>query len=208
VKQLLSTAAVLLSLAVPALSQSGAPGGRAPALLAADRTFVVTVLKNGAAEAELGKLAIQKATRADVKQFAQRMVDDHTKAGDKLKMLAQAKGIAIPGDIDPKAKALHDQLSKLSGEGFDRRYMEAMLADHRQAADEFRRELTNGRDNDIKAFAADTLPTIEEHLNMAIASNKLPIGTSGGNRPGPAIEHPDAIRDSKGNDKSKTTDRK
>src|SRR3982074_3504167 len=84
-----------------------------------DGMFVLDVAKDGMAEVELGKLASEKATSDDVKKFAQRMVTDHGKANDELKTLAQNKSIMLPSDLDPKAKATHDRLAKLSGPAFE-----------------------------------------------------------------------------------------
>ena len=69
-------------------------------------------------------------------------------------------------------------MSKLSGEAFDRAYMQAMLADHRKDVAEFRTESSSGRDADVKSWASKTLPTLEEHLKLAQAASKV-VGTSG-----------------------------
>jgi putative membrane protein len=106
------------------------------------------------------------------------MVDDHGKANDELKTLAQNKSITLPTTLDPKHKATVDRLSKLSGDAFDRAYMTEMLKDHRKDVAAFKTESTSGKDADIKAFASKTLPTLEEHLKMAQDTNKA-VGTSG-----------------------------
>jgi putative membrane protein len=134
---------------------------------AADQSFARKAAAAGMAEVELGKLAVNNASSADVKQFGQRMVDDHSKAGDELKSIAASKNITLPTEMDAKAKTLHARLSKLSGVAFDRAYMQAMVADHRQAATLFSREAQSGKDPEFKAFAAKTLPTVQEHLKMA-----------------------------------------
>jgi len=149
----------------------------APAL-AADETFVTKAAKGGMAEVQLGKLATEKASSAEVKKFGQRMVDDHGKANDELKTLAQSKNITLPTDLDPKDKALHDRLEKLSGAEFDKAYMHEMLNDHLKDVSEFRTESKSGKDADVKAWAAKTLPTLEEHLKMARDTNGA-VGTSG-----------------------------
>jgi putative membrane protein len=134
--------------------------------------------KGGMAEVELGKLAAEKGSSVDVRNFGQRMVDDHSKAGDELKVIAQRKNIVWPTDIDAKEKALHDRLSKLSGEAFDRSYMQAMVDGHKKVANEFRIESRAGKDADVKTWATQTLPTVEDHLRLAEAITK-PVGTSG-----------------------------
>jgi putative membrane protein len=164
-KQAILTGTVILGMAA------------APAF-AADDAFVMKVAKGGMAEVELGKLAAEKASSDAVKRFGQRMVDDHGKANDELKALAQGKNIALPSEIGPDEKALHNRLMKLSGPTFDQAYMKAMVNDHVKDVNEFRMESKSGKDPDVKAWAAKTLPTLEEHLKMARETNGA-VGTSG-----------------------------
>jgi len=131
------------------------------------------------AEVEIGKLAAEKAASDQVKQFAQRMVTDHQKAGDELKSMAQTKNITVPTELGPKHKALRARLEKLSGEAFDRAYMNEMVAGHRKAVTAFRTESNSGKDAELKQWAAKTLPTIEEHLKQAQDANRAVVGTSG-----------------------------
>jgi len=152
--------------------------GSASANASADHTFVMQAAKGGLAEVQLGQLAADKASSDEVKKFGQRMVSDHSKANDQLKSLAQSKNITLPTDLDPKDKATHDRLEKLSGAAFDRAYMQHMLADHRKDVNEFKKESTSGKDSDVKAWASKTLPTLEEHLKLAEDANKA-VGTSG-----------------------------
>ena len=132
-----------------------------------DIEFVLDAAKGGRAEVELGQLASQRAQNDEVKKFAQRMVDDHTKAGDELKSIAERKGIKLPDDVEAKDKALMQRLEKLNGAAFDRAYMNAMVNDHVKDVSEFKREANSGRDPQVKSFASSTLPTLEEHLQQA-----------------------------------------
>src|SRR5262249_3004371 len=124
------------------------------------------------------RLAVEKASNDHVKQFGQRMVDDHGKANDELKTIAQQKSITLPTAVSAKHKAEHDRLAKLSGAAFDRAYMSAMVTDHKKDVNEFKVESPRGKDADIKAFAAKTLPTLEDPLKLAHDANKA-VGTSG-----------------------------
>ena len=136
-------------------------------LTSGDRKFVMDALRHGMAEVELGKLASEKAAHDQVKQFGKRMADDHGKAGDELKSIAQSKGITPPGEMDSKHKKLHDRLAKMSGAEFDRAYMSEMVKDHRNDVKEFKRQADKAKDPDVKSFAGKTLPTLEEHLKQA-----------------------------------------
>ncbi len=148
-------------------SKSASSASASSQLSAADQTFVKKAAQGGMAEVELGKLATQKASSEDVKKFGQRMVDDHTKANDQLKQIAGNKGVTLPTDLDSKDQALKDRLSKLDGEKFDQAYMKNMVRDHTKDVSEFRKESTSGKDSDLKSFASQTLPTLEDHLKEA-----------------------------------------
>jgi putative membrane protein len=147
--------------------KSPARGASDAKLAHADRKFVEEAAKGGMAEVELSQLAAQKAQSPEVKQFAQKMVDDHTKANDQLKQIASGKGVTLPTDLDSSAKREHDKLSKLSGADFDDEYMKHMVSDHKKVVKEFSDEAKSGKDADIKQFASSTLPTLQQHLQLA-----------------------------------------
>ena len=133
----------------------------------ADSTFMKTAAMDGLAEVEHGRLVAQNAASPDVKQFAQRMVDDHSKANEELKSLASQKNVTLPTELDAKHKAMQDKLSKLKGAALDAAYMTHMLADHKAGVALFQREAKSGKDAETKAFAEKTLPTLQQHLKMA-----------------------------------------
>jgi len=133
----------------------------------ADSTFVKKAASGGIAEVELGQLALQKASSPDVKQFAQRMVNDHTKANGQLKQVAADEHIRLPQSMSAKDKATKDTLANLSGDDFDRAYMKDMVQDHRHDVAEFERESKSAQDPAVKSFAMQTLPTLRDHLKEA-----------------------------------------
>jgi putative membrane protein len=155
-------------------SAAGAPQGTTPG---ADAMFIRTAAMDGMAEVEHGRLAGQNATNDEVKQFAQRMVDDHGKAGDELKGLASGKNVTLPTELDAKHKAMQDKLSKMKGAAFDRAYMAHMVTAHQQAVALFQKETSGGKDPEAKAWAAKILPTLQEHLKMARGVNAKVTGS-------------------------------
>jgi putative membrane protein len=182
-RQLLAGTVVLGFVVAPAFAgQQPTTAEKADKLMAGeqnpDQNFVMKAASGGMAEVDLGKLAVEKASSDEVKKFGQRMVDDHSKANEELKTLAQNKQITLPTDLDPHAKAMHDKLAKLSGAAFDRAYMQAMVVDHKKDVNEFRMEAKSGKDPDVKGWAAKTLPTLEEHLKLAQDTSRA-VGTSG-----------------------------
>ena len=158
-----------------------------------DKNFVNDILSDGMAEVETAKLAKDHAASPDVKQFAQMMIDDHTKAGDQLKQIVNTYAIPQDAKIDDKHQKLIDKLSKLNGTEFDKEYMSAMVDDHGDAVRDLRSRVDENRsvtdrltgknpenpaavkpepaDDRVKAsineWAANTLPTIERHLDRA-----------------------------------------
>ncbi len=132
-----------------------------------EKSFVMEAAMGGIMEVELGRMAAQLGSSDAVKQFGQRMVDDHSKANDELKALAASKNISLPTELDEKHKNELTKMQKLTGPEFDTAYSKAMLKDHEKDVAAFEKQSTKGDDADIKAFAAKTLPTLREHLEMA-----------------------------------------
>jgi len=132
-----------------------------------DTTFLKKAAQGGMAEVELGQLAVQKASSEDVKKFGQRMVDDHSKANDQLKQVAAQQHVNLPQEPNAKDKATKARLEKLSGDQFDKAYMNDMVKDHKKDVAEFTRESKMAKDPAVKSFAEQTLPTLKEHLKEA-----------------------------------------
>lgn len=148
--------------------ENGQTGKQATAQVArADRKFIEEATEGGLAEVELGKLAQQKSQSTMVKEFGSRMVQDHSKANDELKEIAESKGVQLPGAPDKEHQKDVEKLSKLSGAEFDREYAAHMLSDHKKDVSEFKKAADKSKDGDLKAFAGKTLPTLQEHLTMA-----------------------------------------
>jgi len=151
----------------PSPATAPAAGLQVGKLSAGDRAFIHEAAVGGMAEVELGRLATEKATNPDVKQFGQRMVDDHGKANEELKTLASQNGVTLPTTLEPAHKVTLDRLSKLAGASFDRAYMQDMVKDHDKDVAAFKRASTTAADPDLKAWAGKTLPTLEEHQKLA-----------------------------------------
>ena len=116
---------------------------------------------------DLGELAKERAESDEVKQFAQRMIDDHGKANEQLEEIAKTKGVALPTEAGEEHSKVRAELADLKGEEFDQKYMAAMAEDHQKAVDLFQKQAEEGQDPELKSFAEQTLPTIKEHLTQA-----------------------------------------
>ena len=153
--------------AASAQTSTSSSTSSASSLSPSDRQFIKKAAEGGLAEVQLGQLATEKASSPEVKQFGQRMVDDHTKANDQLKQVASEKGVSVPDKLSAKDAATKARLEKLSGKSFDRAYMKDMVTDHTKDVSEFRMASKNAKDPDVKNFASQTLPTLEDHLKQA-----------------------------------------
>ena len=134
----------------------------------ADQKFMMMAATGGMAEVEMARLALEKSSSDAVKQFAQKMIDDHTAANNELMQVASTKGVMLPTQPDAKQMAMMAKMQKLSGMEFDMMYVkEAGVKGHEMMEKLFMKESMSGKDMDAKAFAAKTLPTVQMHLKMA-----------------------------------------
>jgi putative membrane protein len=131
-----------------------------------DRNFMMDAANDSLAEIELGKVAQQKSQNADVKAFGQRMVDDHTKANQELEPIASKMGVSLPKEPTGKHAKMVKELSNKE-KRFDHEYAEAMVKDHEKAVKLFEKTSKKGDAEEVRQFAAKTLPTLQEHLKMA-----------------------------------------
>jgi putative membrane protein len=195
-RHLLITAAVTVVLASPATAQIGNPAGvepgtpqSAPGVPAPDhantqdRLFARLATSGGMAEVELGKLAEQKGQRDEIKTFARRMVQDHSKANAQLASLAKQAGIPLPNELDAEHQAMRAELDKVSGAQFDLAYMRGQVVDHQKTVLLLQWEISFGQDADLQKFASQILPGVLEHLQtaqniMALLSGQSPQGAA------------------------------
>jgi putative membrane protein len=152
------TAALLLS--GPAAQADPARTGQLPA---PDNKFVLDAVNGGRAEVQQGQMASQKATQPAVRQFGMRMAQDHSKANDQLNRILTEQGITEP----TKTTRSTGGTESANGPDFDRAYMRDMIQDHKNDIAAFKKEAAEGRDPEIRNWAAQTLPVLEDHLRMA-----------------------------------------
>jgi putative membrane protein len=142
-----------------------------------DTEFAVDAADGSMLEVQLAQLALTKASSPKVKEFAQSMVDDHSKANEELKSLAQAKNITLPSTISEEKQKDYDKLAEKSGEEFDKAYSEFMVKDHKDDVDKFKKAAEKCEDAEIKSWAADKVPVLESHLSMAESMEDALDGT-------------------------------
>lgn len=149
-----------------AMDPNAANAGSSSQQSMVDQAFVRKALEGGAAEVQLGQLAQQKSQSEDVKQFGQKMVQDHTQLGDQIKPIAQQLGVKEPKGPSKKDKQLMAKLEALSGPQFDEAYIQAMVKDHKQDMKDFKDAAQVTQDPNVKQVAQQGAGVISQHLQM------------------------------------------
>ncbi len=168
---ILSTAALV----APAATALGAPQGSAASadhavhaqLAKEDRDFFDEAAQGGLLEVKLGQLVVKQGASEDVKHFAQRMIDDHTKLNQRLTELGQKEGLSPPAELDKKHQEKLDKLGHLAGTKLDQEYMSDMVSDHEADVKAFEKAAKDAKDAGLKLFAGSSLPLLNEHLTQA-----------------------------------------
>lgn len=132
-----------------------------------DSDYLVAAAEVDLMEIELGKLALTKTSNAKVKDLANMMIDQHTKATAALKPLAASKQTVLPAVLTDKGKEHYDELNKKSGKEFDEAYADLMVDGHEDAISKIKDASENAKDAEIKKWATDMLPTLNTHLEHA-----------------------------------------
>jgi putative membrane protein len=131
-----------------------------------DQRFVKEAGAGGLAEVDLSKIA-QKSGNPEVKNFADHMVQDHSKANQELVTIASSLGIDVPKALDAEHQRLSQKLAGLHGKALDEEYMRAMVEDHNKAVMLFQAEDRPDQNPELKQFAQKTLPILQTHQKMA-----------------------------------------
>jgi putative membrane protein len=163
---------LLAGLACAAFAQSssstpGTGGSMSKSGTSKDAMFMHHAAADSLAEIQMGRIALDKSSSAQVKELAQRIIDDHTKANDQLMSIAERQQVTLPTEPTSMQKQEADKLKAMSGTAFDRAYAKAMVKDHRKAIKMFGMESQKASDNDVKQFASATLPVLKTHMEMA-----------------------------------------
>jgi len=179
-RSLLASVSVLTVLVLPAAAQIGNPAGADPATRQSapgvpaphtantqDKLFAQLLSAGGLAEVEFGKIADGKAQSSSVKDFARRMVQDHSKTNEQLEKLAKQADIPLSGGLGPDEKAMKDELDRSSAGNFDLAYMQSQLIGHQKAIVLLQYEIGQGQNGELQRFAAESLPVVMGHLEMA-----------------------------------------
>lgn len=132
-----------------------------------DSNFVEQAAQAGMLEVQLGALAQQNSTNADVTAYGQQLVQDHSAANAELAQIASSNGVQIPTALDNAHQATYDRLAQLQGAQFDRAFASEAVSSHKDSIDLFQSEVSRGSNDDLQSFAEDQLPVLKDHLKEA-----------------------------------------
>lgn len=166
-------AALTLALAGPAYAadkekgeKAKASAGEAGNVTAMDKAWAHLAAVSDKMELTLSKTALTKSQNEQVKQHAQKMIQDHTKTTDELTTWAKANGVDLKATLPPEKQAVVKEIESKEGAEFDKAYMIHGVKGHRHAAVHFMNGVEFLQNPDLKAFAQQNLPTISQHLAM------------------------------------------
>lgn len=140
--------------------------------------FIDKAAQDDMGEVQIAKLAQQKSNNPQVKQLADKLMSDHQKNDQAVKQLAQKENVQLPTSPDAKHQRMFDHLQKLNGTQFDRAFLHMQVKDHRKDIRQFREEAKSAQNPNIKQYAQQTLPTLEEHLQMSEAALRSVNGSA------------------------------
>ncbi len=146
-------------------SMAGDTGTGAPVM--GDKMFVKKAIMGNYNEIDASKMALQKSQNDQVKQYAQKMIDDHTKMLDDLHALASQENVKYKDEPTPAGKKMAAKLTGMDGAAFDKAYVAGMVKDHKEDVQDFQTEINSGKEQPVKDAAQKSLPVIQDHLQMA-----------------------------------------
>jgi putative membrane protein len=145
-----------------------------------EKNFVMEAARSSMAEKELSDLAEQKARNESVKDLAKEIKSEHTQVVDKLQQIASNNNVSLPSDVSKSDRTIIDRLQKLSGEEFDKEYMKQTVKEHQKDVENYRQQARSAKDQEVKDYAQNTLPTLEQHLDRARqVSESIGVKTTG-----------------------------
>lgn len=147
---------------------SGEMGASRKTLSSSDRNFIKEAAEDGMYEVAIARVAAEKAADPEVKSYASKLVDDHTKSNDQLRQIAESRNVTLPASLPAAKQRNVDRLSSAAGSDFDRQFLRMIgVKEHKEDIAEFERASRRARDAEIREFAKSALPTLREHMSTA-----------------------------------------
>jgi putative membrane protein len=144
-----------------------------------DQQFIIKAAQGGLMEVEAARLAQEKATSNEIKEYARKLEQDHSKANEQLKKIAAQKNVDLPTDMGHH-RAMLDKVRAASGDQFDKQWMKMQVQHHKKDVSDFQKHTNRAMDSDVRSFASATLPTLQEHLRQAQELESSTRGRKGG----------------------------
>jgi putative membrane protein len=168
--------------ATPTTPNPNRPGATSATFNPIDQEFLVMAIQGNNAEIQTSQLALQRSNNNTVRQYAQRMIQEHTAANRELTRLANQNNVSVPTGVDSLSQAIATRLSQLSGAEFDRAYMGVQTNAHLRAISLYQTQIDQGQNPGLTAYANQQLPNIRDHYE--VASQQVPGNRAENVRPG------------------------
>ena len=134
----------------------------------ADQTnFLADAIRGNVAEVKLGQLAAERGESQQVREYGDMLKKDHTKSLERASSLANEIGVPAASELTAQQRKQFESLQKLSGEEFDTTFLSQMVSEHQTTIAKFSAQAQSGSDPEVMAFAQETLPTLQAHLQHA-----------------------------------------
>ncbi|MDB6112863.1 MAG: outer membrane protein [Pedosphaera sp.] len=133
----------------------------------ADNQFMQRAAQDGKAEIRMGQVIVQKAQNQDLRNYGQRLINDHTRMDQQLAQIAARKTVLLPTQADAAHQQMMDTLTSLSGMDFDQSALQDAIRDHQTDIQLYQQASTTLQDPDLRAFAQQSLPILQQHLDLA-----------------------------------------
>ena len=147
-----------------AFGQTGASDASGTA--SQDKIFLMNAAEGGMTEIQMSQIALKKTKNDDLKTYAQKMIDDHTKLMSDMKPFADQMGVTPPAKLKPEHQQEAMRLKSMSGDKFDKEYIKAMVADHHKDLAEFTAEENSTGNAELKSTVAQGKQVVQQHTDM------------------------------------------
>ncbi|WP_207478357.1 DUF4142 domain-containing protein [Arenibaculum pallidiluteum] len=192
-RRILQATAMALALAAPTVALAQGTGsttgtmsqsGSQASLSAQDQIFVEMATSSDMFEVRSSQLALQQSQLQDVRRFAQHMIQDHQGTSQQLVQIIQTLGVQQPTTMKPELQQRLAQLSTLGPDTFDQVYINDQVIAHQAAVEAFQQQASIGSNAQLKSFAAQTLPTLQQHLAEVTGMRDMLVSQGGPNATG------------------------
>lgn len=132
-----------------------------------DLEFIKRATISGMLEVRANEAALKRTLTAEEQTFVKQLISDHQKANDELASIAKRKGVTVPTALPEDEQEKLTKMAGIKDKDFNEEFLEHQISCHKKSIDLYEDQAEDGKDADLRAFAAKTLPTLKGHLETA-----------------------------------------